>query len=66
MIFFIKRIFDIIFAIIGLVMVFPLFLLIALAIKLNSKGPVFFRQFRLGKGKLPFQIYKFRTMVENA
>ncbi len=63
---FIKRVFDVCFGIVGLTIVLPLFVVIALAIKLNSKGDVFFKQSRLGKNKLPFQIYKFRTMVENA
>lgn len=61
-----KRLFDIVFGIIGLVMVSPLFIIIATAIKLDSKGSIFFKQARLGKNKQPYMIYKFRSMVENA
>ena len=47
----------------GLIVFSPLFLLIALIIKLESKGPVFFRQTRIGKDKTTFRIFKFRTML---
>ena len=58
----IKRIFDLLVSIILLIFLFPLFLLIALIIRLSSKGPIFFRQTRYGiNGKL-FKMYKFRTM----
>lgn len=63
---FLKRLFDIVFGVIGLVIVFPFFIIIAIAIKLDSKGNVFFKQARLGKDKKPYMIYKFRSMVENA
>lgn len=63
---FYKRIIDFIFSIIGLVLTFPLFPLIALAIKATSRGPVFFKQIRVGDGEKNFQIYKFRTMREDA
>ncbi len=57
-----KSIIDWIIAFIALIILFPIFLLVAIAIKLDSKGPVFFRQERLGyKGKV-FTIYKFRSM----
>jgi len=62
----IKRCFDIIFSITGLVLLSPFLLFIALLIKITSKGPVFFKQERLGRGEKPFQIYKFRTMIEGA
>ena len=62
----IKRIFDIIFGLIGLVIVSPLFVIVGIAIKLDSKGPIFFKQARLGKDKKTYMIYKFRSMVENA
>lgn len=61
-----KRLFDFIFALIGLVLLFPLFVLIACWIKFDSPGSVFFRQERVGlQGKI-FRIFKFRTMVNNA
>ena len=61
-----KRAFDFTAALLGLVVLSPLFLLVALLIKLDSPGPVFFRQERMGKGFHPFRIYKFRTMVQDA
>lgn len=61
-----KRGFDILFSSLALMTVSPLFLIIALLIKLDSPGPVFYRGVRMGRfGKL-FRIYKFRTMVLNA
>jgi exopolysaccharide biosynthesis polyprenyl glycosylphosphotransferase len=62
----IKRLCDVLLAIFYLIFMSPLFLLIPLAIKLDSPGPVFFRQQRLGKDSKPFWIIKFRTMVEDA
>ena len=61
-----KRAFDIIVAIVGLLLLSPLFLFVALLIKLDSPGPIFFRQERMGKRFKPFFIYKFRTMVQDA
>ena len=61
-----KRLFDIVFSILGLIISFPVLLICAILIKLNSKGPVFFRQERTGKDGVPFKIFKFRTMVQNA
>ena len=61
-----KRAFDLTSAAAGLVILSPLFAAIAVAIKLDSEGPVFFRQERIGKGGVPFQIWKFRTMVADA
>ncbi len=58
----IKRLFDLLLAVTGLLLFLPLFPVIALAIKLTSEGPVFFRQQRLGQGNRPFNIFKFRTM----
>ncbi len=58
----IKRPLDAVISAVGLVVLSPLFLLIAVAIKLDSKGPVFFWQKRYGKGRGFFQICKFRTM----
>ncbi len=62
----VKRAFDVAAAGLILLVTLPLSLLIALAIRLTSRGPVFFTQFRLGEGKLPFRIIKFRTMVHDA
>ncbi len=60
------RILDCTFSLVGLCLLFPLFTLIAIAIKLGSKGPVFFKQSRIGKNEVPFYLWKFRTMVVNA
>lgn len=61
-----KRVFDFICAVIGLVILMPFFAVIALAIKLDSPGPVFFRGERVGLGGKPFRIFKFRTMIVDA
>ncbi len=61
-----KRLFDILFSSLGLIVVFPFLISSAIAIKLNSKGPVFYRGKRIGRYGKPFRIYKFRTMVVNA
>lgn len=58
-----KRIFDVLFSLAALLFLSPMFLLVALAIKLDSKGPVFFQQRRLGHGSRPFRIIKFRSMT---
>ncbi len=58
-----KRILDILFAALLIVSIFPVLLMIALAIAIDSPGPVFFRQQRYGKGKRVFLLYKFRTMT---
>lgn len=57
-----KRVFDVAFATVGLVILLPLLLVTALAVKLDSPGPVFFRQWRGGLNGCPFRILKFRTM----
>ncbi len=57
-----KRIIDIILSIIGLVLLSPIFLIIALLIKADSEGPILFKQLRIGKDKKNFYILKFRTM----
>ena len=59
----IKRLVDIVAASIGLLLLSPLFLILAALIKLDSSGPVLFRQERIGRGFIPFLIYKFRTMA---
>ena len=59
----IKRFIDFILAFIALILLSPLFLVLALWIKMDSKGPVFFKQKRIGINRSFFQIYKFRTML---
>ncbi len=61
-----KRGLDIAVSATGIAVFAPLFLLLALAIRLDSRGRVLFRQQRLGRGGMPFTLYKFRTMIENA
>ena len=61
-----KRLFDVLSAALALVVLFPLLVLIAIWIKLDSPGPVFFRQVRVGRFEIPFRIHKFRTMRVNA
>jgi len=61
-----KRAFDITVSLIGLVILLPFLLLVALLIKLDSPGSVFFRQERVGMRGVPFRIFKFRTMVQGA
>lgn len=63
---FCKRIFDIVVSFLILVVLSPLFLILALAIKIDSKGPVFYRQERITTYGKKFRIFKFRTMVQNA
>ena len=60
----IKRMFDLLASIAGLIILTPLFVVVALLIKINSSGPIFFKQQRMGIGFCPFSIYKFRTMVQ--
>jgi exopolysaccharide biosynthesis polyprenyl glycosylphosphotransferase len=62
----IKRLFDIVTSVLVLVLTFPLQVLIALAIRRDSSGPVIFKQQRTGENGKPFTIYKFRSMVTNA
>jgi exopolysaccharide biosynthesis polyprenyl glycosylphosphotransferase len=61
-----KRLFDISFSFFTLLLILPLLIVIAILVKLTSKGPVIYSQERLGKGSVPFNIYKFRTMKQNA
>jgi len=61
-----KRAFDLFWSILGLVVLAPLLVLAAALVKLEDRGPVFFRQVRTGRGGLPFRIWKFRTMVVDA
>ena len=57
-----KKLFDFVFSIAGLVILSPLFLVISVWIKLDSKGSVFYKQVRVGKNNSDFKLYKFRTM----
>jgi undecaprenyl-phosphate galactose phosphotransferase len=61
-----KRLFDVVVGGILLIATSPLFFIIALLVKLTSRGPVFYRQTRLGKDGRAFRVYKFRTMVADA
>src|SRR4030042_5766326 len=61
-----KRLFDIIFSFFGLILVSPFLLFVAILIKWESPGPVFYRGIRVGKNGREFRIFKFRTMVINA
>ena len=61
-----KRIIDVVASGIGLIILFPIFVIIGILIKLDSKGPVFFVQKRAGKDGKIFKAYKLRTMVDNA
>ena len=58
----VKRIFDLVISTIGLIVLSPIFLILAIIVKLDSKGPVFFAHTRYGKNGKKFKMYKFRTM----
>lgn len=58
----VKRLLDCVLSLIGIIVLIPVFLVIGILIKVDSKGPVIFKQKRYGKNKEPFYIYKFRTM----
>lgn len=62
----IKRVIDVILASVALILLSPLFVIIAIAIKIDSKGPVFFAHKRIGKNGKIIKLYKFRSMVINA
>ncbi len=62
----VKRIVDVCLSIVALILVAPVILVVALTIKLGSRGPVFFRQVRVGRNGKLFRIFKFRSMVVNA
>ena len=61
-----KRFFDVLTSVLGLLLLSPLFVLIAIWIKLDSKGTVFYRQMRVGRHNKDFRIFKFRSMQEGA
>lgn len=60
------RLLDLVVSLVGLVLLSPLLLLVAVLVKLDSDGPVFYRAERVGQGGQPFQLYKFRSMVRDA
>ncbi|MGZ3633894.1 MAG: sugar transferase [Parachlamydiaceae bacterium] len=61
-----KRLFDILFSLLILTIGLPIFILIGIAIKLTSRGPIFYSHERIGRGGKPFPCYKFRTMYSDA
>lgn len=63
---FFKRMFDVVASFLMLLMLSPLFLILAIAIKIDSRGPVFYRQVRVTQYNKRFRIFKFRSMVKNA
>lgn len=64
--FFIKRIIDFVLSLIGIIILSPIYVILFLAIKIDSKGPAVFKQVRVGKDEKDFVIYKFRTMIVDA
>ena len=62
----IKRLFDIFTSLIGIILLSPVLIIISICIKVDSKGPVIFKQTRVGKNGRFFSIYKFRTMINNS
>lgn len=63
---FVKRFADIVLSLTGLIVLSPVFLIVAVAIKLDSKGSVIYSQTRIGKNRVPFTMYKFRSMCVDA
>jgi exopolysaccharide biosynthesis polyprenyl glycosylphosphotransferase len=63
---FLKRVVDIVLSFLGIIISLPVFAVTALLIKLDSRGPIIFKQKRIGKNGVPFNIYKFRSMVVDA
>lgn len=61
-----KRVFDLFFSLLGVAILLPLFIAIAIWIKIDSPGTIFFRQVRIGRFGREFKIYKFRTMIQGA
>lgn len=62
---FFKHVFDFVFALILVIILLPLFLIVSILIKIDSKGPIIFKQVRTGKNNKDFTIYKFRTMKQD-
>ncbi len=63
---FFKRIFDVVMSVIALILLSPVYLVIAIVIKCDSRGPVFYKHHRIGKNGKPFGMYKFRSMIPDA
>lgn len=63
---FFKRVLGLIFSLVGFIILIHIFLIISILIKLTSKGPIFFKQERIGRNGKAFNMYKFRTMIVNA
>lgn len=63
---FLKPTIDFLLSLVGIIILSPIFIILAILIKLSSKGPVIFKQIRVGKNFKEFYIYKFRTMIEHA
>ena len=63
---YIKRTLDIFLSLIGLIILLPVFLIVSILIKLESKGPIIFKQKRIGRNGKVFNIYKFRSMIVGA
>ena len=61
---FFKRVFDVVASFLMLLLLSPVFLILAIAIKIDSKGPVFYRQVRITQYNEKFRIFKFRSMVQ--
>lgn len=61
-----KRLIDVVFSVIAIILFLPVYLVISICIKLDSKGPVLYKQERIGRFGKPFTIYKFRTMIDKA
>lgn len=62
----VKRVVDIICSLVGLIVLMPILFVVAISIKIESKGPIIFAQYRVGKDSKLFKMYKFRSMVNNA
>lgn len=62
----IKRVIDIVLSLIGIIILSPIFFIVYILIKVDSKGPAIFKQIRVGKDNKNFKIYKFRTMIVNS
>ena len=62
----VKRLLDFVLSLIGIVVLMPVFIIIGILIKVDSRGPVIFKQKKHGKNKEPFYIYKFRPMASDA